>query len=57
MKYNFHPNLPESYIIYFDINNPYGAAISVFLHHRNFKMFMNNSVFKNTVKNFKNIKM
>ena len=37
MESNFDPNLPESYIIYFDINNQYGAAMSEFLPYRNFE--------------------
>ena len=34
---NFDPNLPESYIIYFDVNNQYGTAMNEFLPYRNFE--------------------
>ena len=35
MESNSDPNLPESYIIYFGINNQFGAPMSEFLPYRN----------------------
>ena len=37
MGSNFDPNLPETYIMYFDINNQYGAGMNEFLPYRNFE--------------------